>query len=411
MNKTCLLAVLILMASCSTYNNQSKSSAFGEYVQDVSAKRKPASVSSPLNVSLLEDFVLLDDYGKQVHYRMETSFWTNKDQQYLGKKLKAVLSKTMHDVLLDMKSAGDKKISLVASMKGNITGHLLNEFVKTLYFYKIVSGTFQFDIAIVPLTDSPKNFSNELSSNQLLQFSSTGNMSKLLQQKDHGVAKQISKVFFPVKGDEQFLGGNISIAFKLLDFDINPLKPIPNIKKNAVKGQIVYRKYLRKNNLDMSSVNTRQVSFSSVKIREGKSQHITADYIYDFNLAHLIPALQRVDIWPGVLKGRRHYATGVISHLKSVFQKKESSIKGKNWQVRGTSLINNIDAPFYLSLKKISYFSEQHKFKVTGNIRFEDIMLQNSDDDNTFELDTYGESLTHYLRLDHLVNPVVEGEQ
>ncbi len=374
-----LIVITVIFCSCSTFKSQESQPFFGKVVMRGSeqiGEREPASVKEVVNLDILKDFVLLDSYGKEIRYRLETRFWTNKDQAYLKKKLDRVVQKTLYDVLEDIKKAdiakekgeSESSVSVTSSLKDHFVQHLLKEFVKTLYLYKILNGTFQFDIAVVPLDDNPLTFATEFSSNQLVIYPdeniSPASLSKELEQGSMDLPKRIARLEFPHQREgDIFLAGNISVAFKLVDFDINPLRPIPNTKKNAVKGTIIYRKYIRKG-VKYFTFRCHKKSCHKMKINDieyDDDRYLTVDYIYNFNLKNLLPKLDIVRFYPGTLKGRGYYKTGIFSHLATVWDREEKSVKG-SWLLSGKYK----HQPFTFKLRKIELNLIKNKISVEG---------------------------------------------
>jgi hypothetical protein len=319
----------------------------------------------------------------------------------------------MHDVLTDLQKSEielekgeSSEFSLTGSLKDHLIGHLIKEFVKTLYIYKIVNGTFQIDISIVPLQDNSENFDNELSSNQLVQFPvKESGLAEFLNEKNTGLPKRIMRVNFPLSEDDQFLAGNISIAFKLADFDINPLRPIPNPKKNSVKGQLIYRKYMRRNNVDSRSVSMKNVTISNTDIKDG-SNLFTVDYMYKFNLGSLIPQAKKIDIHFGRLEGRGHYKTGMFSYLRSLFERKEKSIKKSPWVIKGKYRSSG----FQFAVKELSFNVEKKKFDLNGHMKGARRLrtVNHEDRRGIYSMEKNGKKLIEHLKLKSYFAPVIE---
>jgi predicted Rdx family selenoprotein len=287
---------------------------------------------------------------------MESSFWTSKDKEYLRKKLKRVLQQTMHDVLMDLKKGSkdhEKQGAITALIKKHAVEYILKEFVKTLYLYKIVNGNFEFNISVVPYPDTSASFDNEFSSNQLIIVPVDGSLSSYLKQDELGLPEKIAQVKFPQSDNPYFVGGNLSLRIKLLDFDFNPLKPIPNTKKNAIKGEIVIRKYY-KMNLPTEQLRTAQLQMK-LDTKKGRDTYFTVDNIYKFNLKKLSPQFHQTILYPGVLQSRRHMKTGLLSHLTYLRFKHEKSLRGRKWLFRGEYLQQNLNSNFLATVRHISF--------------------------------------------------------
>ena len=270
---------------------------------------------------------------------------------------------------MDQGAKSGEQVSAVGQFKGNLVKHILKNFVKTFYFYKIVNGSFQFGMNIAPMADSPDSFENELGSNQLINLNEDFKLASFLKKKKEGLPEKIISANIPMGSKTvEFVGGDVTLWIKLLDFDINPLKPIPNPKKNAVKGVISYRKYFRINENIFERLSNNNIDVTGLKMfKKGKSQYMTIDYDYEFNLKTLLPKLKNVTLHFGILKGRGIYKTGLLSRI--FFRgPTDKSLKFPALELNGNWRGDVRNHNFDFSLRKISYNTVKDKFKWGGNL-------------------------------------------
>ena len=134
---------------------------------------------------------------------------------------------------------------------------------------------------------------------------SVGSLSEYLSREEEGQVDRIIKANLPYVGEKQYQGGSITLWVKVLDTAWNPLKPIPNPKKNAIKGFLRFRKYLRVNRKESIEALKGPVELLHITPSdEGGPIYYTVDLIKTFNLQELTPKLDRLVGRSGVL--RRH---------------------------------------------------------------------------------------------------------
>ncbi len=272
--------------------------------------REPAadllSIVEAADLRLYQDFFHTETHQKQLRQNVRFKLWTDMDSQYLKDKTKQALDEAIAKTF-----APNGEGKLVEKLKRNIMSEFLEEFVKTLTFYKIVNGTIQFDFYFLPEADSPSDFSNELASNRLIRLKEAGTLGSKLQELDTWTVtgqfarmrSSLAQLSNPgAEGDYRYAGGVISINIKLLDmrWDIFH-RPIPNTKKNAVKGFVRYRRYFIRKDLKSDLDACGKLAFSSENSQGSGRQFVTVDIYKGFNLANFLPQRETLEVFPGRL--------------------------------------------------------------------------------------------------------------
>jgi len=276
-------------------------------------RRNPAAsafkIFDEADLQLFQDLFQFNTHGKQLKYVVRSKLWTSMDKHYLKEKVQQALQQAIAKTLAMDGAAG----GLLGKLKKNLTEEFLKEFVYTLQVFKIFNGTIQFDLYFIPDQDSPDDYSNEYSSNRLVRLQETGSLRTQLNEEESwtmtgqlGKASQKLIELNRSSGSQPrqlYAGGAVSVYLKLLDMRWNPFKPIPNPKKNALKGFIRYRRYfIHDGQLAPASCKTDRVSIEKIEWSSGKQQVdqlLTVDLYKSFNLAAMAPTAETLEIFPG----------------------------------------------------------------------------------------------------------------
>lgn len=332
------------------------------------ADRAPAGeltsrLEDELNVALLSDYFAPNDFAKLVRYEMEPRFWTDKDQDFLRERLFKTIHETINGSLEDKSSSPSSDIVFTTLIKKNLSESFLKNFVKTIQVHNLINATFQFDLFFTPKIERNLDFNRELSSNQLINLESKGKLYREISEKDKS---QIDSILLakklPFDGNQQYMGGSLTLWMKVLDTAWNPLKPIPNPKKNAIKGFLRFRKYIRINKKVSPTSNHGIIKMLHVApVQEDLPVFYTVDVYKSFNLGDLEPKLDRLEIFPGLLVPNNPRKGSLIAR---VFAKDEKDFETATFNAIGKVNATEFDA----QLKKLVYDFSKKKWLWDSNI-------------------------------------------
>ncbi len=338
------------------------------WTSDHLTDRAPASelshsLEEQLNVELLSDYFAPNDFAKLVRYEMEPRFWTDKDEVFLQERLLKTLHETINGSLRAKENAQESDIVLTSLVKKNLSESFLKNFVKTIHAHNLINATFQFDLFFTPKIDPNLDFNSELSSNQLIHLEDTGNLySEVAKESPAQVASILAAKKLPFDGNWQYMGGSISLWMKVLDTAWNPLKPIPNPKKNAIKGFLRFRKYIRINRKVSPTSNKGLVKMLHVSpVIDNTPVYYTLDIYKTFNLENLSPELERIEVFPGLLVPNNPRKGSAIARL---FAKGEKDIETGTFTAIGKVNATNFEA----KIKKLVYDYSKKKWLWDSNI-------------------------------------------
>jgi hypothetical protein len=347
-----ILLTLVILAACS--NHQTISNNRVAFWGPPS--RSPASFNpdETLDTKLLQDYFVVDSMGKRVRFDLTTDFLTDKDNQYLADKGREVVEKTLLQTVGGLSAAGDAKVSATALLKQNLTKNFINAFIKTLRIYKVANGTFQFNINFTPKADSSSDYSLQLSTNQLVGLSETGRMAQLLSQPEIKTPHAIIEANIPVSDElYQYVGGHITLWIKVLDMNWSPTN-VPSIKKNAVKGYVRFKRFYRIN--QPKEIPLEGVTISS---QQGDAQYMTVDLYRKFNLAGMLPKLDRMEISYGKLIFNYFDDPSFFS---KIFPKKREEITSGKFALDGVDSSSGKEKKYSVDLSRLEYDFESEQF-------------------------------------------------
>ncbi len=321
------------------------------------------ALEDQLNVELLGDYFAPNDFAKLVRYEMEPRFWTDKDEDFLRERLFKTFNETIHGSLEDKQSGEHKDIVLTALVRKNLSESFLKNFVKTIHVHNLINSTFQFDLFFTPKMEPNLDFVTELATNQLIHLEDRGSLYKdVSSPKLSQLESVLAAKKMPFDGNSQYVGGSLSLWMKVLDTAWNPLKPIPNPKKNAVKGYIRFRKYIRINKkVSPNSSNDLVRMLHVAPTRENTPIYYTLDIYKSFNLENLSPKLDRLEVFPGLLIPNTPRKGSALARL---IDKGESDIETGTFTAIGK--VNATD--FEARLKKLVYDYKKKKWLWDSNV-------------------------------------------
>jgi len=315
-------------------------------------KRNPASIKFFEG----KDPNLYGDYFSKNH-KMDIKFWTDKDGESIKKRARLALHMAISETLL--KKRGEELPKDL--FKENLIEAFSKKFLKSLYILKIINGTFQVDLHFEP--HQIKNFESLMSTNQFIDSNQTGTLLKNLNSKEKDFEdKLLSRTSSPSK-NYQNLGGVITLWFKVADLNWDPLNPIPNPPKNAVKGFVKYRRYFKMNpnwtpSIPLSGLNTK---LNGKWLKNDKPRIITVDLTKPFNLKNLKPISEKIEVHFGKIKYPKHFREGPIANLD--FFSKDS--RPNKLLFTGHDQTKN----FEFELKKLVFDFEQKRFSQSSQVK------------------------------------------
>lgn len=270
--------------------------------------RQPASVKQIITdgeAQALGDLLGGDSPLNSYHHKMSVHFHTNGDQKYLSKTARKALNESLIKTLGS--DAPEQGLAKLAA--GNIKDALIENFVKTMRFYKIINTGLQVDLMFNPEPNQKNDYSAELNSNQLVRLSETGRLSSKWDQLEKGTATGTvynNSAYVPVtKGGADYIGGSMTIYIEIMDIGIG----VPSIKKYGVKGFVRYRRYYRSNHVPQQPAVCEGFTLTAKSAGPGVPLFYTVDLYKNFNLKDLIPTEETLEIFPGILashnEGRR----------------------------------------------------------------------------------------------------------
>lgn len=318
---------------------------------------------SPSSLKIFEnrDPQLYQDYFSE-NKKMKIEFWTNRDEESIKKRARLALHTAISETLLNKDAKGVSK----DLFKSNLIKSFSDKFLKSLYLLKIMNGTFQIDLHFSH--EEISTFNQLMKTNQLIDSSQTGTLLSSLEDKKISFTKNIIEKSTPIQ-DERYrnLGGTITLWFKVLDLNWNPLNPIPNPPKNAVKGFVKYRRYFQVKK-DWNPIIPLKTIQSELEVKwknNEKPAILTVDLTKTFNLGSMVPKAESLEIHFGLIKPPKHFKTGPLASL-NLFSKDERVNK---LLLFGNSGSGKNTKSFELEVSKLSFLLEENKFSQSSRIR------------------------------------------
>ncbi|GAB4011293.1 MAG: hypothetical protein Fur0010_05400 [Bdellovibrio sp.] len=285
-----------------------------------SISRLPAATNwSEIDIDLITDYFDYPTFGKLINQKIRTNFYTNKNERYLKEKSLKTIQEAFQKTF-EHKRTEEKAAKLFTK---NLYSEFIDNFIKTIQITKIVNGQFQFDFEFVPEINQKIEFTNELSTNDLIDIRNQESLLEIVDTPPKEITDEILDIPWPDSGDYyQYVGGNITAWFKVLDLIWKPSSPIPNPRKNAVKGFLRFRKYFKVNpqNSKLQLIKNRFFNIENIIFTKGdESNHtyVTVDVYKTFDLENLNPQLDRMEIYFGKLKPSNEIHDSILENLIS----------------------------------------------------------------------------------------------
>lgn len=362
-----ILTLAIVVGTGAWFSCQSPVQKYWAKNKTTDMSRYPASFFAGKDIQLYRDYFTFETFQKYLNYEMDVTVNTDKDGNYLKKKARLALHDTFAKSFSQhgVNQKNGVESSLLGLLKQNFMKSMINRFLKTLYVFKILDGEFQIDLSFTPVEEQNLSFKKELESNQLIDLNEGKSLSEFLESKKVNLNNAVHKSRVPNNGRVyEYNGGLITIWLKVADLSWNPLNPIPNPKKNAVKGFVRYRRYFRADN--MSLLNPQfsgdGISIENIHFEKNKNQiqnFVTVDIYKTFNLKTLIPVLDRMEIHFGKLLPKDVHQDTLIQRI---FTKNEKTIDTGRLFINGTIGEGSKSKNFATHVKKLVFNFKKSKF-------------------------------------------------
>ena len=374
--------VLLFAISYSYKHLQKRNKFWASQTKNLSGNRSPAQMEdylSKIDIKSFHDYFIYETFQKYLEFELSLKIRTDKSKEYYKKKTKLAIHYALAQTFKELStSTGNKQFTTI--LKENIISSFIKHFVKTLRVFQIVDGTFQIDFDFTPQVEKKLNFNTQLKSNQLISYSHNGDLSKYLNEDEKRFDEKVLDFEIPPSTKTyQYKGGQISIWLKILDTEFDLGHPIPNPKKNAVKGYVRFRKYYKANNLNAvfpnslkdENFNIKEVHFK--QMNDIEDSMVTVDQYKKFNLQNLIPTNDYLEIHFGKHKADNFYREGFLGRL---FTKKYKDTETSELMLNGVAFSKRKDKKLSVTLKKLVYDYKTETFtkrsrltvKVGGNI-------------------------------------------
>lgn len=368
--------LFVLTAACNYYiYDQFFAPELTAHWSEKKQDRKPAEfdLSTMPSIDHFQEIFQFDNHSGYITYDMDVDFWSDKGADYFKKNGKTAIEEGLKKTFAEI-ATGEKGKKLPTEAKSFVIKEALNKFVYTAKALKLIDANFEVDFTFTP-RNVDANYNKELETNQLVNFSDTGNLLKDINQSGKTLSEKILETNFAFNGDTyQYVGGAITISAELLDTSWKITQPIPSPKKNGVKGFLRLRKYYRVNDPSLLNVDklfkSKDVSISMTHFKEednSKTPYITVDSIYSFNLENLIPKPEKVIIHFGELVSLDKSYDNIIKRVLRIF-KKSNDIRTSNLYFRGEAESFGKKQKFSTRIDSLEYDYETKSF--TNKSRF-----------------------------------------
>lgn|GEM_PF-2074271 len=357
-----------------------------ENIQD-GINRRPSAILDfdPDSLEVYRDFFSYETYQKYLTYDLSLNFRTNKNKELLDERLKEKLNLSLRNsiktTLIQKNTATSEEgveahdKGLVSLIKENLIQELTKNFIKNIKAHKIVDGTFQIDLNFTPRMNPEFSFDEELSSNQLVNWTHTDRLAKKLKIKESLFHQKILETPVPASTETyQYKGGQITIWFRVLDSDSQANSPAPN--KERVKGFIRIRRYYRAPELANNepyivddNFRLNMVHFKSLQKRnkhEKSENFVTIDLYKEFDLENQTPRLDRVELHFGKVLPDNFHTSSLIGKLHAY---KDDVIETSELNLHGVLKYHDSEYIFVSQLEKLVFdfktgqFSNKSKMK------------------------------------------------
>lgn len=355
---TSAMLCLAGLAACSTPTPSPD--AGGRQVSSVTPSGGPEVDLNDAQYSVLHDYFMSSD--ERTKFLMEPRFSSNADNAALAargrKALQEAFSRSFFDLsqVPEGQDTASSMGALVGKFKTALPVSLVDNFVKTIFIYKIFGLRVRYDIAFVPEQVDAASFRAEMASNDLTTLESKGRLSTRLRRAlgDRELAQVVEhmKTLGPQRsGRPTFVGGSISVAADILN--LNPAKAL-GPQDQLFTGELRFRRYLRHTPPVLARVNdSGEWDVRAAGFVDGGMSAIvsTVDLVYTFDRKEKTPKFARVDIYPGrIVASPRAPGKEESEHVVSEFQ-----IRAVDRSERGTTGAGRDPAGFAAALARVSF--------------------------------------------------------
>ncbi|MEN0058662.1 MAG: hypothetical protein AAGB31_07495 [Bdellovibrio sp.] len=251
-----------------------------------------------IEVNSLNQIMGGDSPWQQYRRTMKADFYVRGDKEYLSSTAK----KALQEALAKSLGVESPEQGLAKLFAGNLKQSVVDNFVKTLRFYKLFNVGLQMELTFLPQGYERRNFDAELNSNQLVRLNETGQLSRKLAALDNSkmtTSIYNNAVLIPQQNDPSYIGGTITFYLEILDTNVRV--KIPSLTKNGVKGFVRYRHYYRMNQPVQFQSNCDIYNIHAQSSRDSVPSFYTVDIYKNFNLENLIPTAETIEVWPGLI--------------------------------------------------------------------------------------------------------------
>lgn len=277
-----------------------------------------------------------------------------------GKYLSETAEKALREAIMKSLQGDAPEQGLAKAVGSNLKGALIDNFIKTLRFYKIINVGIQVDLTFLPEPHNYQDFASELSSNQLVRLNEVGKLSEKWKKEDKPLTNKLftNSFYIPTTNSpKNYVGGLFTLYVKILDAD--PKLKTPNIAKNGVKGFVRYRRIYRMNEVPQKNLICENFVSTFKALGERVPLFYTLDLYKKFNLAEISPEEETIEIYPGLIAAQGEGRDGLMP---------DSSVRSEDTGKAGSSISTGI-------------FSVQQKgsSKKDANIKISKIVYNLSD--------------------------------
>ncbi|MFG1501021.1 hypothetical protein ABMA70_12515 [Halobacteriovorax sp. XZX-3] len=363
--------------------------------EKIHERRAPASQKVPgeykefPQLFPFEEYVIYEDFNGNVDYKMSVDFWSDKGAKYFTKNGKEAIEKGLSAGFKRLIEKGNKEgTTLKSELLPELTKEFLNTFVYTVKVHKLIDSNFEFDIMFTPYNKDSVSYKDELQTNQLINLETQGSLYEAFQTYNKNFSHRVLDTQIPISNDiYQYIGGAITLTSELIDTDWKISQPIPNPKKNGIKGYVRLRKYYRINyptDLKIDSFKSKYLNITEQEFeaKNEEPQVLTVDTIYEYNLDSLVPKKTKTIFHFGEIVSLDKKYDSFFKRLFSVFDKK-NDIRTSKFKFQGDYSNGTIRTNFNGELKTLVYSHSDKKFtsksRITTNPRDFDLRMHVKD--------------------------------
>lgn len=275
---------------------------------------------------LLGDDSPLNPYRHPLKIQLRTS----GDGNYLSE----TAEKALREAIVKSLQGDGPEQGLAKAVGSNLKGALIDNFITTLRFYKIINVGIQVDLIFLPEPNNYRDFTSELSSNQLVRLNEVGKLSEKWKDQDKPITNKLfsNSFYIPTNNSPlNYVGGLFTLYVKILDAD--PKLKVPNIVKNGVKGVVRYRRFYRMNEVAQKNLICENFVSTFKALGDRVPLFYTLDLYKKFNLAEISPEEETIEVFPGLIAAQGEGRDGLMP---------DSDAKSKDAENAGRSISTGI---------------------------------------------------------------------